>query len=33
MIEAILNRLRGTGVIKHFGTLRVDETKIWKLTI
>lgn len=33
MIEAALNRLRGTGVIKHFGTLRVDEMKIWKLTI
>lgn len=33
MIEAILNRLRGTGVLKHFGTLRVDEMKIWKLTI
>ena len=29
----ILNRLRGTGVIKHFGTLRVEETKIWKLVI
>ena len=29
----ILNRLRGTGVIKHFGTLRIEETKIWKLTI
>ena len=33
MIEAILNRLRGTGVIKHFGTLRVEELKMWKLTI
>ena len=34
MIECgILNRLRGTGVIKHFGTLRVEEIKIWKLTI
>lgn len=33
MIEAILNRLRGTGVIKHFGTLRVEEIKIWKLII
>ena len=34
MIECgILNRLRGTGVIKHFGTLRVKEMKIWKLTI
>ena len=33
MIEAILNRLRGTGVLKYFGTLRVDEKKIWKLTI
>ena len=32
MIEAILNRLRGTGVLKHFGTLRVEEMKIWKLT-
>ena len=29
----ILNRLRGTGVVKHFGTLRVNEMKIWKLTI
>lgn len=29
----ILNRLRGTGVIKHFGTLRVEEIKLWKLTI
>lgn len=29
----ILNRLRGTGVIKHFGTLRVEEMKMWKLTI
>ena len=29
----ILNRLRGTGAIKHFGTLRVEEMKIWKLTI
>lgn len=29
----ILNRLRGTGVLKHFGTLRVGEMKIWKLTI
>lgn len=34
MIECgILNRLRGTGVVKHFGTLRVEEMKIWKLTI
>ena len=34
MIECgILNRLRGTGVIKHFGTLIVEEIKIWKLTI
>lgn len=34
MIECgLLNRLRGTGVIKHFGTLRVDEIKIWKLTL
>lgn len=33
MIEAILNRLRGTGVIKYFGTLRVEEIKIWKLII
>ena len=34
MIECgILNRLRGTGVIKHFGTIRVDEIKLWKLTI
>jgi len=29
----LLNRLRGTGVIKHFCTLRVDEMKMWKLTI
>lgn len=29
----ILNRLRGTGVIKHFGTLRVEETKMWKITL
>ena len=29
----ILNRLRGTGAIKHFGTLRVEEMKMWKLTI
>lgn len=34
MIEcALLNRLRGTGVIKHFGTIRIGEIKIWKLTI
>lgn len=34
MIEcSVLNRLRGTGVIKHFGTLRVEEIKIWKLII
>lgn len=33
LLEAVLNRLRGTGVVKHFGTLRVDEMKIWKLTI
>lgn len=34
MIECgVLNRLRGTGVLKHFGTLRVDEMKIWKLTL
>lgn len=34
MIECgVLNRLRGTGVIKHFGTLRVEEIKIWKLII
>jgi len=34
MIEcALLNRLRGTGALKHFSTLRVDEMKIWKLTI
>ena len=29
----VLNRLRGTGVLKHFGTLRIGEMKIWKLTI
>lgn len=28
MIEAILNRLRGTGVIKHFGTLRVGSKSV-----
>ena len=34
MIECgILNRLRGTGVIKHFGTIRVDEIKMRKLTV
>ncbi|MFW9602466.1 MAG: hypothetical protein ACMV1B_09115 [Prevotella sp.] len=34
MIECgILNRLRGTGVVKHFGTIRVDEIKIWKITV
>lgn len=34
MIEcSALNRLRGTGVLKHFGTLKVEEMKIWKLTI
>lgn len=33
LLEAILNRLRGTGVLKHFGTLRIGEMKIWKLTI
>lgn len=34
MIEcSVLNRLRGTGVIKHFGTLKVEEIKLWKLTI
>lgn len=34
MIEcSALNRLRGTGVIKYFGTIRVDEIKLWKLTI
>ena len=33
IIEAILNRLRGTGVIKHFGALRVEEIKLWKITI
>ena len=34
MIECgLLNRLRGTGVLKHFGTLRVGEMKIWKLTV
>ena len=28
MIEcSALNRLRGTGVLKHFGTLIVDEMK------
>ena len=34
MIEcSALNRLRGTGVLKHFGTLRISEMKIWKLKI
>ena len=33
LLEAVLNRLRGTGVLKHFGTLRVSEMKIWKLAI
>ena len=34
MIEcSILNRLRGTGVIKHFCTLNVGEIKLWKFTI
>ena len=34
MIEcSALNRLRGTGVIKHFGTIRVDEIKLWKITV
>ena len=34
MIEcSVLNRLRGTGVIKHFGIIRVDEIKLWKFTI
>jgi hypothetical protein len=34
MIECgLLNRLRGTGVLKHFGTIRIGEMKIWKLTI
>lgn len=28
IIEAILNRLRGTGVIKHFGTLKVMNKEI-----
>ena len=28
MIEAILNRLRGTGVLKHFGTLKVFNKEI-----
>lgn len=33
ILEAVLNRLRGTGVLKHFGTLRIGEMKIWKLAI
>ena len=34
MIECgLLNRLRGTGVIKHFGTLKIEEIKIRKLVI
>ena len=32
LLCALGNRLRGTGVVKHFGTLRVEEMKIWKLT-
>lgn len=28
MIEAVLNRLRGTGVLKHFGTIRIGEYSI-----
>ena len=28
MIEAILNRLRGTGVIKHFGTLHIGKYSV-----
>ena len=28
LIEAILNRLRGTGVIKHFGTLKIMNKEI-----
>ena len=28
MIESVLNRLRGTGVIKHFGTLRISDKEI-----
>lgn len=28
MIEAILNRLRGTGLIKHFGTLKVLNKEV-----
>lgn len=33
IIEALLNRLRGTGVIKHFGTIRIGEMKLWKINI
>lgn len=33
LLEAVLNRLRGTGVIKHFGTLKIEEIKIWRLTV
>lgn len=28
IIEAVLNRLRGTVVIKHFGTLNIVNNKI-----
>ena len=28
IIEAILNRFRGTGVIKHFGTLNIKDKKV-----
>ena len=28
ILEAILNRLRGTGVIKHFGTLKMFNKEI-----
>ena len=32
MIEcSVLNRLRGTGVIKHFGTIRVKELESIKI--
>lgn len=28
VIEALMNRFRGTGVIKHFGTLNIGNTKV-----
>lgn len=33
LLEAVLNRLRGTGVLKHFGTLTLDEMKTCNTSI